>query len=167
MHLLVVRHAIAGDRDKFAASGQDDSLRPVTAAGAKKMQRGARGLRWVIPSIDLLAASPLTRAAETAEILRAEYGLDSVVTVPELAPERPVEEVAGWLATTSEDVVAIVGHEPQLGRLVGFLIGVGDGTAVELKKGAACLLDVPRGAARASAQLLWAAPPRLLRRLRR
>jgi len=166
MRLLVIRHAIAGDRDAFAASGQDDSLRPVTAAGAKKMQRAARGLRWLVPSIDLLAASSLTRAAETAEIVRAEYGLDCVVTVSELAPDQRVEEVARWLATTSDDVVAIVGHEPQLGRLVGFLTGAGDRTAVELKKGAACLLEVPSGAARGSARLLWAAPPRVLRRLR-
>jgi len=165
MRLLVVRHAIAGDRDAFAASGQDDGLRPVTTAGARKMKRGVRGLRWLVPSIDLLAASPLTRAAETAEIIRAEYGLDAVVTVRELAPGRAVDEVARWLATTSDRIVAIVGHEPQLGRLVSFLLAAGDKPAVELKKGAACLLEVASDATEGSARLVWSLPPRVLRRV--
>ena len=165
MRLLVVRHAIAGDRDAFAASGQDDSLRPVTASGARKMKRGVRGLRTLVPQIDLLAASELTRAAETAEIIRAGYDLDAVTTVRELAPDRGVEEVAKWLSTTSDDVVAIVGHEPQLGRLVSFLVGAGDISAVELKKGGACLLELDDRPAAGTARLLWSVPPRVLRRL--
>jgi len=31
MQLLVIRHAIAEDRDVFAASGQSDAERPLTA----------------------------------------------------------------------------------------------------------------------------------------
>jgi len=31
MDLLIVRHAIAEDREEFARSGKDDVLRPITA----------------------------------------------------------------------------------------------------------------------------------------
>ncbi|HEX6050525.1 MAG TPA: phosphohistidine phosphatase SixA [Gemmatimonadaceae bacterium] len=164
MRLIVVRHAIAEDRDEFAASGHDDDrLRPLTADGARKMKRGAEGLRSLVASIDLLASSPLVRAAETAEIIRDAYGIDRVVTEASLVPEGGVADVVRWLATRGEDLVAIVGHEPQLGKLVAYLIGAGDRPVIEMKKGAACLLEfdgsVEAGAARLTALL----PPRVLR----
>ena len=165
MQLVVVRHAIAEDREEFAATGQDDRLRPLTSAGARKMKRGARGLRTLVPSIDVLAASPLLRAGETAEILRDVYGLDSVATVVALEPERPVTEVASWLATLgAAGVVAVVGHEPHLGLLVSSLIGAGDRSAVDMKKGAASLVEIePNGGQ--PGRLVWSLPPKVLRSL--
>jgi phosphohistidine phosphatase len=165
VHLLVVRHAIAEDADLFAATGRDDVLRPLTEDGAKKMRRCARGLRTVVPSIDRLAASPLVRAAETAEILRAEYDLDGVETVAALAPDRDVGEVAGWLAAIDAGVVAIVGHEPQLGRLIAFLLGAGSRPVVAVKKGSACLLELGAPAGAGVGRLIWALPPSVLRDL--
>ena len=52
MHLLIVRHAVAQDRDEFAASGQDDSERPLIKDGRKKMRLAARGLAAVAPAVD-------------------------------------------------------------------------------------------------------------------
>ena len=165
MQLIVVRHAIAEDRDEFAATGQDDRLRPLTSAGARKMKRGARGLRTLVPSIDVLAASPLVRAAETAEILRDVYGLDTVTTVDALEPERPVSDVTSWFASLNGvGVVAVVGHEPQLGLLVSSLIGAGDRSAVEMKKGAASLLELDPNSG-GPARLIWSVPPKVLRGL--
>jgi phosphohistidine phosphatase len=165
MKLLVVRHAIAEDRDEFSATGQDDRLRPLTSAGARKMKRGARGLRTLVPSIDMLAASPLVRAAETAEILRNVYGLESVATVVALEPERPAGDVASWLATVgAAGVVAVVGHQPQLGLLVSYLIGAGDRSAVEMKKGGATLVEIEPNRDQPG-QLIWSLPPKILRSL--
>ena len=62
MQLLVIRHAIAVEREDFARTGKDDRLRPLTDEGRKKMKQGAKGLRQLAPRIDLLATSPLTRA---------------------------------------------------------------------------------------------------------
>lgn len=165
MRLLVVRHAIAEDRDVFAASGRDDRLRPLTTDGARKMKRAVEGLRTVVASIDLLAASPLVRAAETAEIIREAYGIDRVVTEGSLVPEGAVAEVVEWIATRSEDLVAVVGHEPQFGRLVAYLIGAGDRPVIEMKKGAACLLEFDGAVGPGSARLIASLPPRVLRDL--
>ena len=165
MLLVVVRHAIAEDREEFAASGQDDRLRPLTSAGARKMKRGARGLRTLVPSIDVLAASPLVRAAETAEILRVAYELEHVVKVEVLSPDAPAAEVVGWLASLDQAaVVAVVGHEPQLGILLGALIGAGDRSAVEMKKGAASLVEI-EPSQKDPGRLIWALPPKVLRSL--
>lgn len=165
MRLVVVRHAIAEDREEFAATGQDDGLRPLTAAGIKKMKGGVRGLRTLLPSIDLLAASPLTRAVQTAEIIQDTYGLDRIESVPALAPECAVGDVGSWLSTATGAIVTVVGHEPQLGRLISYFLGVGDQSAIELKKGAACLLDFAGEIVPGAGRLIWAVPPRVLRGL--
>src|SRR3989442_14427769 len=74
MRLLVVRHAIAEDREAFARSHKDDSTRPLTPDGRRKMERAALGLKELVPELDVLAASPYKRAIETAEIIAAAYG---------------------------------------------------------------------------------------------
>lgn len=38
MQLLVIRHGIAEEADAFAATGKDDSRRPLTKAGKRKMK---------------------------------------------------------------------------------------------------------------------------------
>ena len=165
MELLVIRHAIAEDRDEFAKSGRDDSERPLTSEGVRKMRRGARGLRQLVPRMDALVASPLLRASETAEIVRKEYDIDVVGTVPALEPAAPLGRVVAALARLDGDVVAIVGHEPQLSRLVTYLLGGVDRSGVELRKGGACLLECERGVRRSGGTLRWLATPRVLRDL--
>jgi phosphohistidine phosphatase len=166
MKLIVIRHAIAGDREEFARTGMPDALRPLTAEGRKRMRRGARGLRELVPRLDVLAASPLTRAVQTAEIVAAEYGGMACVNVPELAPEAVPDSLVPWLrGQGAGSSVAVVGHEPHLGFLVGWLLTGRHQSFVELKKGAACLLefDDPPGAG--NAVLRWALAPGQLRSL--
>ncbi|MDH3366486.1 MAG: histidine phosphatase family protein, partial [Gemmatimonadota bacterium] len=69
MQLLVVRHAIAEDRDIFAAAGREDDERPLTEEGTRRMAAGAVGLVRVVPRLDAVASSPLVRAVQTAEII--------------------------------------------------------------------------------------------------
>jgi pimeloyl-ACP methyl ester carboxylesterase len=79
MQLLVIRHAIAEDRDAFAASGRDDSERPLTESGRDKMRRVARGLRELVPRIDVRDGSkgPLVMAPGYGNAARA-FALDTV-----------------------------------------------------------------------------------------
>ena len=165
MQLLVIRHAIAEDREEFAKSGRDDGERPLTNEGEKKMRRAARGMRELVPVIATLVASPLVRARETAEIVRREYDLGDVAIAPELEPEAPLAKVAAALARYDGEVVGIVGHEPQLSRLVTYLTSGVDQSAVELKKGAACLLEFDGKVRRGGGTLIWAVAPRTLRAL--
>src|SRR5437773_11220092 len=88
MRLLVVRHAIAEDREAFARSHKDDAARPLTPDGRRKMARAAEGLKQLVPELELLAASPYKRALETAEIIAHAYGDQRVERVGELAPAR-------------------------------------------------------------------------------
>jgi len=168
MKLLVIRHGPAGDREAFAATGQPDDLRPLTGPGGRKVRRAARGLRSVVGDVDVLASSPLTRARQTAELLAGRLGGGEIVTLPELAPDASPDALVPWLQQqTAEGVVALVGHEPHLGFLVGWLLTGRHQSLIELKKGGACLLEFDGTPAPGDAMLLWALAPRHLRALGR
>jgi phosphohistidine phosphatase len=171
MNLLVIRHAIAEDKERFAASGRNDDLRPLTEEGRSKMRRGAQGLRTVLGRIAHLASSPLVRARETAEIVAPALGAARVEIVDALRPDRSYDELLEWLQGTAlpnedEDrIVGIVGHEPHLSGLVTWLMTGGDESRIELKKGAACLLRFDRAPEEGRAILRWSLPPSQLRDL--
>ena len=69
MKVLLVRHAIAVDRD---TPGISDHLRPLTEEGAARFRKTARSLADLLTP-DLLLTSPLLRAKQTAEILSAQW----------------------------------------------------------------------------------------------
>src|SRR5262245_45526678 len=127
MQLVVVRHAIAMDREEFARTGKDDALRPLTREGRKRMARAASGLRRLVPELSRVVTSPLLRALQTAEILAAQLQCAEPEQLALLSPERPPKEAAEWLAAEKSDLVAIVGHEPHLGLLVSRLLTGVDG----------------------------------------
>jgi phosphohistidine phosphatase len=170
MNLLVIRHAIAEDKDAFAASGRSDDQRPLTEAGREKMRRNAEGLRAVAPRVSTLASSPLVRARETAEIVATPLKVNRVEIVDALRPDRPYDALLEWLRQRAapndeERTVAIVGHEPHLGGLVTWLMTGSPDSRMELKKGAACLLAFDGPVAAGSATLRWALTPSQLRGL--
>ena len=163
MQLVVIRHAIAEDREAFATSGRSDAERPLTAEGVRKMRRTARGLHHVVPAIDVLVASPLTRANETAEILRREYDIECIDTADVLQPDVALDDVVSWMAKYTAGVVAVVGHEPQLGRLVTYLVSGADTPGVELKKGGASMIEFDGKPTPGAGRLRWSIPPGMLR----
>ena len=168
MRLLVIRHAIAEDRDEWAFSGKPDHERPLTDKGRDRMRQGVRGLREIVPRLDLIATSPLVRAVQTAEIVADEYGGMELVTAGELAPENAPELMLPWLRAHEMDTtVAVVGHEPHLGFLVGWLLTGRHESFVELKKGSAVMLEFDDPPAAGNATLLWALAPAHLRELRK
>jgi phosphohistidine phosphatase len=168
MNLLVVRHAIAEDPAESATGHVDDAGRRLTPEGRKKMKQAARGLRTVVPEIQLLATSPLIRARETADIIAAAYRPITPLVVAALAPGRPASEIGDWLeGQRRHDVVAIVGHEPGLSQTVGWLVVGDERSLLELKKGAACLVALPDVVGPGSGTLVWALAPAQLRELGR
>jgi phosphohistidine phosphatase SixA len=64
-------------------------------------------------------------------------------------------------------MVAIVGHEPHLSGLVSWLLASSKQSLLELKKAAACLLEVEDASGPSSATLLWSMAPKHLRAIGR
>jgi phosphohistidine phosphatase len=163
--LVVIRHGPAGDRATWEAEGRDDRLRPLTPEGKKQMRRVAAGLATLVPSIDILATSPLVRAEQSAEIIAEQYRTD-LITLDVLAPDSVPEMTVEWLRNLeAEETVALVGHEPHLGTLAGYLLTGKRISFIDLKKAGVALLDLPDPPQSGSGALEGLLTPRMLRRL--
>jgi phosphohistidine phosphatase len=160
MELLLVRHAIAFDRN--LKRWRDDRKRPLSPRGVARAQQAARGLRRLTAAPARLLASPLLRTHQTALILHESAHWPTPETCEALAPGRPPEEFLRLLAGLAATSVAAVGHAPDLGVLLGSCLGSAQ-TAFEFRKMGVALVRF-RGRARAGAgQLVWFMPPRVLR----
>jgi phosphohistidine phosphatase len=165
MQLLIIRHAHAEDRSG-PFSGKRDADRRLTDAGRKQMRKTAKGLREIAPAIDVLAASPLVRARETAEIVAKSFGVRETTELALLAPDGDHEALIAWLSEQPADAtVALVGHEPHLSSFASRLIGAGDGSALALKKGASALIEFHDRPRTGNGTLLWLLQPRQLRKI--
>ena len=147
MQLLLIRHGKAGDREAWRQAGKDDFDRPLTPAGRKQMKAAAKGLRQIIPKIDILATSPLVRARQTAELVYAAYqDRPEFVEKDILSGEHPAAKLAHWLKSLnkSDGVVACVGHEPDLSHYAGYFIAGEEEEIIEMKKGGVCVIEFQR-----------------------
>lgn len=165
MDLLVIRHAIAGDRAEWAKTGRPDHERPITDEGRERMAVNARALRRLVPELDLLATSPLVRAVETAAVVAEAYEDLVIVDAPPLAHGGSPEEVRAWIAGRPEQRIGVVGHEPDLGQLISWFVFGSPSAGTSLKKGGACLLRFGGPPQRGAAELRWLLPPKVLRRM--
>jgi phosphohistidine phosphatase len=166
MQLLVVRHADAGDSESFAKTGKRDAERPLSKKGRKQMRAAARGLRRLVRRVDVIATSPLVRAAQTATIIKRRYRKAKREIVTALKPAASPEALGKWLSSRdAEDRVMVVGHEPHLGKLVTWLATGTEGSAVELRKGGAALLEFEGVAEKGNGKLVWLLGPKELAEL--
>ncbi|MEW6446088.1 MAG: phosphohistidine phosphatase SixA [Pseudomonadota bacterium] len=166
MELILIRHAPAGDRAEWALTGRPDEERPLTDEGARRMRKGAKGLRRVLETPDSLFTSPLLRARQTAEIICEVYSDMEPEVAPGLEPEAAPVDTLAWLAERRRgERIALIGHEPHLSRLLALLIH-GDDTLETLtfRKGGVAVLDMEHPAP-ANARLIALLPPRVLRAL--
>jgi phosphohistidine phosphatase len=164
MQLLVIRHGSAEE----AGRGVEDSRRALTEAGKKEMNEVSAGLAELVESVDLIAASPLVRAQQTAEIVAKAYGRIPVQTLEALSPGSDLDAIAGFLRELhSAEIVAVVGHEPDLGTLVTWLMTGAGNSRVAFSKGGAALLDFPSRVASGAGTLEWLLTRSQLRRLGR
>ncbi|MGZ9234265.1 MAG: phosphohistidine phosphatase SixA [Anaerolineales bacterium] len=140
MNLYVIRHAIAVDE---ATSDYEDSERPLTDKGRKKMRQIAKSLRNLGVEFDLILSSPYVRARETAEILADVFKMrDRIAFSDNLIPlQKPELLISEINEKHSVDSLALVGHEPHLSTLIGLLISDGSKVEITLKKGGVCYLS--------------------------
>lgn len=166
MELLILRHAIAFARD--AKRWPDDSERPLTMEGVKRARRAAAGLKRIAKRPALVLTSPLVRARDTAGIFAQAGGWPKALECAALSPGGAPEDVLEALRRQGgkAECVAVVGHQPHLGRLLALCLG-GDARseAFELKKSAIACVQFASSLRARQGVLEWLLPPRTLRRL--
>ncbi len=154
--LYLIRHADAGDPSEWIGP---DAERPLSGKGVKQAARLAATMLAAETAIDEIRHSPARRCAETAAVLSA------VLEVPAASDERLADgpalpQLARMMEQKGVARIALVGHEPNLSRLLTELTGV-QGVVVE--KGALIRIDLPTGVAAGAGRLVTIAPPSLFR----
>jgi phosphohistidine phosphatase len=162
MNLYIIRHAIAVEEG--TPEYEDDSQRPLTDKGKKKMRQIAKGLRSLSVGFDLILSSPYVRAKETAEILADVFKMKKNVELSEnLVPMGdPDLLIAEMNEKYKVDGIALVGHEPQLTHLIGLLVSENAGVDMTLKKGGVCSLSADDLHHARKATIEWLLTPGIL-----
>ena len=165
MTLYLLRH---GSAENEPPPGGDDGARRLTARGREKVRAAAAGMLALGLTFDAILASPLPRAAETAELVAAVYpGGPVPETFAALSTGvAPADTVAALKPYGRHDHLMVVGHEPGLSGTASLLLtGSANSVGFDLKKTGMIALALPDGIERGGAQLLWVLAPRQLRRL--
>ncbi len=162
MDLYIVRHAIAVERG--TPGYEEDSQRPLTDEGRKKMKKIVKGLRQLEVKPDLILTSPYVRARDTAEILAKGLKLkDKIAFSDNLIPPGNFDALINEIVEKHNvDNLALVGHEPMLSSFVGFLMTGSPNSTITLKKGGVCLLSSEDFRQQRRAMLQWLLTPAIM-----
>ncbi len=142
MLIVIVRH---GKAEKDSPSGGDRD-RPLKPRGEKQAQYLATKLADM--PVEAIVSSDAVRARDTARPIAAALDID-VDFDQRLRVDMPVSSVVDLIAQRAQGPLAsglmLVGHNPQLSKLVGLLAGKPTGPALEeLRTGQAAVLEIDR-----------------------
>jgi phosphohistidine phosphatase len=163
MRIYVVRHGIAIDRDDPKCPPEAE--RYLTAEGIAKTKQVARGVAEVGTTADLLLSSPYVRAMQTAEIFAGAlgYAKPKIRRTDLLLPGADAGLLFRELAKDKDSAeVFLFGHGPQVDDIVAMALGAKN-PCTALKKAGVALVELKR-VSPPSGELIWLAPPKLLRR---
>ena len=124
MHIFLLRHGIAASLS--AGGARTDEERPLTDAGREKLAQACQRYASHLPALDRIVCSPLLRARQSAGILAEATRYSGTVDQssalePGARPTAILDHLQGD-ALEGLGAVALVGHEPHLGNLLGLLL---------------------------------------------
>jgi phosphohistidine phosphatase len=163
MEIYAVRHGIAIDREDPKCP--PDPERYLTEEGIEKTKRVAAAVAALGASPDLLLSSPYVRAMQTAEIFASalDYSKQKIrrtdLLLPGAEPSLFFRELAKDKQTST---LFVFGHAPQLDDIIAAALGAKQ-HITSLKKAGVALIEL-KHVSPPNGQLVWLAPPKLLRR---
>jgi len=153
MQLYFLRH---GEADWPGWTKSDDE-RPLTDFGKKEVRQVGRFLNRLNVKPDLILASPLPRALQTAEVaaeqLKAKLRQDE-----SLEPGFGIGELRTLLKRYPAKGLMLVGHEPDFSSVISAVTGA----CLKLSKAGVAFVDFDSDTEKG--RLLWLFPPRIARK---
>ena len=158
MNLYLMRHADAGvprENPKL------DAKRGLVKEGKEQCMLMARMLGTLKVQVDVIVASPLKRAQQTAQFVGTELGYEAKVEVSAaLAPDADYAIFQKLIAKYADrEGVLLVGHNPNLFKFLGRIITGNGGAGVRMRKGSVARIDMDRH----PPLLQWLIDPRMAR----
>ena len=143
MKVYLIRHGIAEERYTFAQTGRPDTERPLTTKGKERMHRITEQFAEHESKIDLFLQSPLKRSQQTVDILKKYFKDSKTKTTPHLAPGFSARMLFQCLKENfDKDSIALVGHEPDMGQFLSWLIFQQASDSFPMKRGGIAKLDL-------------------------
>jgi phosphohistidine phosphatase len=161
MHLYLIRHAEAVSQEEAGLDHDED--RPLTPAGQAQCRVVARALRQLGARMDKVLTSPLVRARQTAEGVLQHWGngAPALEESAYLAPGGKKRKLLRELLAAGAEGIGLVGHNPDLSELVGWMIGEKE-VGVEMAKAGVACIEFESAPCKGTGILAWLAPPALL-----
>jgi phosphohistidine phosphatase len=158
MNLYLMRHANAGVPRENATL---DAKRALVKEGKDQCMLMASMLTAFGVQIDVIVASPLKRAMQTAQMVGNELGYESKVEVsPALGLNGSYTDFQKMLTRYADrEGVLVVGHNPNMFQFLGRLITGNGGAAIRMRKGSIARVDMDHH----PALLRWLIDPRMAR----
>jgi phosphohistidine phosphatase len=158
MQLYVIRHGEAVERGLNGAERDED--RPLTEEGRAQSRAVGQALRLLGVKLDALLTSPLVRARQTAEEVLGQWPdhRPDPVDCEELEPGKRKRKLLRELLAVGGEAVAVVGHNPDLSELLGWLLGEKE-MGVDLAKAGVARIDFDGPPNKGSGSLVWLVTP--------
>jgi phosphohistidine phosphatase len=141
MIFYFMRHANAGTiRENPVLDGK----RGLIKEGKEQCMLMARVLGALKAPIDVIVASPLKRALQTAQLVGTELGYDAKVEIsPALGLNGTYADFQQLLARYADrEGILVVGHNPSLFQFLGRLITGNGGAAIRMRKASIARVDM-------------------------
>ncbi|MDD4136969.1 MAG: phosphohistidine phosphatase SixA [Methanoregula sp.] len=134
MDVFILRHGKAED----AGPGMSDADRQLTKKGRDEIVAVAHWIAFQKLHFDLIAASPLARAQETAALVAEVLGAqEKMLTWKTLVPGGNPDTVCREIGMHPKDsIILLVGHEPLLSSLISRIISGDTHAGIAMTKGA-------------------------------
>ncbi|MFH0988779.1 MAG: phosphohistidine phosphatase SixA [bacterium] len=150
MHLYLLRHG-----DPISDSKLHDSERPLSALGTLQANTAGQFIQLARYPIQLIIASPLLRAQQTANVVRKVLNLADILTSEYLVPCSDQQQLFVLLNERSEEHILVTGHEPHLSSTIALLIDEQIHANLEMKKCSFACVEIPRPIGKGKGVLRW------------
>ena len=120
MNIYLIRH---GEAEPTSVNKSQEE-RALTSEGIETLNTSVNFWKNFIPKIDIILASPLKRAKQTAQIIQKVYNAEfDVVEEISLLNGGLTEDIISIAHSLSMNDIAMVGHQPDIGNHLSSMIG--------------------------------------------